>query len=92
MFQDKKRGKFQKKTKRPARGKEKFFRKKVCKFCMEKVNEVDYKDVTKLRRFVTEQGKILPSRITGNCAKHQRTVVVALKRARYISLLPYVGE
>lgn len=57
-------------------------RKKVCSFCVDKVDHIDYKDVAKLRRFITERGKILPRRISGNCAKHQRQVTVAIKRAR----------
>ena len=64
-------------------------RKKVCVFCSDKSNVIDYKDVNKLKRFVSERGKILPRRITGNCAKHQRALTVAVKRARHISLLPY---
>ncbi|MFH1479515.1 MAG: 30S ribosomal protein S18 [Candidatus Omnitrophota bacterium] len=68
------------------------FIKKSCKFCDDKVDHVDYKDVMKLRRFITEKGKILPSRITGNCAKHQRRVAEAIKIARFIALIPYVGE
>ncbi len=64
-------------------------RKKVCVFCGEKNNEIDFKDVNKLKRFVSERGKILPRRITGNCAKHQRALTVAVKRARHIALMPY---
>ncbi len=64
-------------------------RKKVCVFCSDKSNIIDYKDVNKLKRYVSERGKILPRRITGNCAKHQRALTVAIKRARHISLLPY---
>lgn len=67
-------------------------RKKVCSFCVDKVETIDYKDVAKLRRFVTERGKILPRRISGNCAKHQRQVTVAIKRARNIALLPFTTE
>jgi len=67
-------------------------RKKVCGFCAEKVNEVDYKDVAKLKKYITEKGKIVPRRQTGTCAKHQRTLTNAIKRARYMALLPYVGE
>ena len=93
MIDAKKRGRFQAKTKKPARGKGKiFFRKKFCKFCKDEVDQIDYKDVINLRRFITEKGKILPNRITGNCAGHQRMVKAAIKRARYIALLPYVGE
>ena len=66
-------------------------RKKVCVFCG-KDNVIDYKDITKLRRFISERGKILPRRITGNCAKHQRALTVAIKRARHLALLPYVVE
>ena len=64
-------------------------RKKVCVFCGDKNNEIDYKDVNKLKRYVSERGKILPRRITGTCAKHQRTLTVAVKRARHIALMPY---
>ena len=65
---------------------------KVCSFCVDKVEAIDYKDVAKLRRFITERGKILPRRISGNCAKHQRQVTVAIKRARNIALLPFTAE
>ena len=67
-------------------------RRKVCSFCVDKVDHIDYKDVAKLRRFVTERGKILPRRISGNCAKHQRQVTVAIKRARNIAMLPFTAE
>ena len=67
-------------------------RRKVCSFCVDKVEHIDYKDVAKLRRFVTERGKILPRRISGNCAKHQRQVTMAIKRARNIALLPFTAE
>ena len=66
-------------------------RKKVCVFCG-KDNVIDYKDTNKLKRYVSERGKILPRRITGNCARHQRTLTVAIKRARHISLMPYTAE
>jgi len=66
-------------------------RKKVCVFCG-KDNVIDYKDTNKLKRYVSERGKILPRRISGNCAKHQRALTVAIKRARHISLMPYVAE
>ena len=66
-------------------------RKKVCVFCG-KDNVIDYKDVNKLKRYVSERGKILPRRITGNCAKHQRALTVAIKRARHIALMPYVQD
>ena len=67
-------------------------RKKVCVFCGENNNVIDYKDVNKLKRYVSERGKILPRRITGNCAKHQRALTVAIKRARHIALMPYVQD
>ena len=67
-------------------------RKKVCVFCGKENNEINYKDVAKLKRYVSERGKILPRRITGNCAKHQRALTVAIKRARHISLMPYVMD
>ena len=67
-------------------------RKKVCVFCGEKNGEIDYKDVNKLKRYVSERGKILPRRITGNCAKHQRALTVAIKRARHLALMPYTCE
>ena len=64
-------------------------RKKVCVFCAEKIEEIDYKDAEKLRKYVSDKGKILPRRVTGCCAKHQRKVTEAVKRARTIALLPY---
>ena len=64
-------------------------RKKVCVFCGDQNGVIDYKDVNKLKRYVSERGKILPRRITGNCAKHQRALTVAVKRARHVALLPY---
>ena len=67
-------------------------RKKVCNFCRDKVTHIDYKDIGKLRKYTTERGKILPKRITGTCAKHQRMVTEAIKRARSIALLPYSVE
>lgn len=67
-------------------------RKKVCAFCVDKVDHIDYKDAGKLRRFITERGKILPRRISGNCAKHQRQVTLAIKRARNIALLPFTAD
>jgi small subunit ribosomal protein S18 len=68
-----------------------FFKKKVCKFCTQKL-KIDYKDSDTLRRFTTERGKILPKRITGTCAKHQRELAAAIKRARIIALLPFVAK
>jgi len=67
-------------------------RKKVCTFCVEKVTVIDYKDTGKLRRFLSERGKILPRRTTGTCAEHQRHLTTAIKRARQLALLPYVAE
>jgi len=67
-------------------------RKKVCRFCSEKKTSIDYKDTGKLQKYLTEKGKIIPSRISGNCAKHQRQMARAIRRARAIALLPYVAE
>lgn len=67
-------------------------RKKVCAYCADKNAVIDYKDVNKLKRYISERGKILPRRITGNCAKHQRAITVAIKRARHIALMPYVMD
>ena len=64
-------------------------RKKVCNFCVDRVDEIDYKDVDKLKKYVSDKGKILPRRVTGTCAKHQRKVTEAIKRARRIALLPF---
>jgi len=64
-------------------------RKKVCIFCGEKAQKIDYKDVATLKKYTSERGKILPRRITGTCAKHQRALTTAIKRARHIALLPY---
>ena len=69
-----------------------YFRKKVCRLCIQKVTEIDYKDVDLLRKFITDRGKILPRRITGNCAKHQRMLARAIKRARMVALLPFVAK
>ncbi|HEX4841150.1 MAG TPA: 30S ribosomal protein S18 [bacterium] len=63
-----------------------------CTFCGEKATFIDYKDVNRLRRFVTERGKILPRRVSGNCARHQRVLATAVKRARELALLPYTAE
>ena len=67
-------------------------RKKVCSFCVDKIAQIDYKDTAKLRRYLSERGKILPRRTTGTCAIHQRQLTVAIKRARQIALLPYVVD
>ncbi len=78
----------------PKRSKKRNFfykpRKKVCMFCAKGIEEIDYKDVAKLTRFISEKGKILPRRVTGLCAKHQRQLSVAVKRAREMALIPYV--
>ena len=67
-------------------------RKKVCMFCGKNAPKIDYKDVVLLRKFISERGKILPRRVTGNDAKHQRAITVAIKRARHMALLPYVQD
>ena len=67
-------------------------RKKVCVFCVEKVDEIDYKDVTRLKKFTSERAKILPRRVTGTCAKHQRELTTAIKRARQIAIMPYTAD
>ncbi|MBO5305440.1 MAG: 30S ribosomal protein S18 [Clostridia bacterium] len=67
-------------------------RKKICIFCADKVDFIDYKDTGKLRKFISERGKILPRRISGTCAKHQRDLNTAIKRARQAALLPYITD
>jgi small subunit ribosomal protein S18 len=69
-----------------------FGRRKVCKYCVDKIETVDYRDVKRVRTFVTERGKIVPRRISGNCAQHQRQLTTALKRIRTVALAPYVSE
>ena len=66
-------------------------RKKVCAFCMDKIEHIDYKDVPRLRRYLSDRAKIIPRRVTGTCARHQRQLTVAVKRARHLAFLPYVG-
>lgn len=78
--------------KKSAKGKFRRAKRKVCSFCVDKVTYVDYKNVAKIRRYVSDRGKILPRRVTGTCAKHQRKVTQAIKRARMIALLPFVAE
>ena len=84
------------KTDRPEKMDRRNFRrlkKKVCSFCVDKSNNtIDYKEAGKLRRFISERAKILPRRITGTCARHQRELTTAIKRARYVALLPYINE
>jgi small subunit ribosomal protein S18 len=65
---------------------------KFCRFCQDKIEKIDYKDEKRLLRFVTEQGKMIPRRVTGTCARHQRQLAVAVKRARQIALLPSIGR
>ena len=72
---------------RPRKG-----RRKVCGFCVDKVEHIDYKDTVRLRKFLTERGKIMPRRMSGVCAKHQRELAIAIKRARVVALLPYVAD
>ena len=67
-------------------------RKKVCAFCASTAEPINYKDVAKLRRYVSERGKILPRRISGTCAKHQRALTIAVKRSRHVALMPYIAE
>jgi small subunit ribosomal protein S18 len=67
-------------------------RRKVCQFCVDKMDTIDYKDVPRLRRFLTERGKITPRRASGTCAKHQRQLAVAIKRSRVMAMLPYVSD
>ncbi|HKX18287.1 MAG TPA: 30S ribosomal protein S18 [bacterium] len=77
---------------RPRRDYRRRPKRKVCSFCAEKATYIDYKEINRLRRFVTERGKILPRRVSGNCARHQRALAVAVKRARELAMLPYTGE
>ncbi|NPV53417.1 MAG: 30S ribosomal protein S18 [Firmicutes bacterium] len=67
-------------------------KRRVCSFCVDKIESIDYKDTGRLRKYVTERGKILPRRISGNCAKHQRQLTIAIKRARHVALLPFTAE
>lgn len=78
---------------RPERRNMRRSRRKVCSFCVDKaLSNIDYKDSVKLRRFISERAKILPRRVTGTCAKHQRELTTAIKRARQVALLPYINE
>ncbi|RJQ32512.1 MAG: 30S ribosomal protein S18 [Peptococcaceae bacterium] len=67
-------------------------RKRICSFCVDKMMDIDYKDVSRLKKYITERGKILPRRISGNCASHQRMLTTAIKRARIIALIPFTAE
>jgi len=77
---------------KPKKKKKRFQRKKVCRFCVNKQAQIDYKDLRSLRSLITERGKIIPRRISGNCARHQRQLTVAIKRARNIALIPFTAE
>lgn len=79
-------------TARPARPMVNRKRRKVCVFCSEKIPYIDYKDSNRLRKFISERGKILPRRISGTCAKHQRQLTIAIKRSRHVALLPYISD
>jgi small subunit ribosomal protein S18 len=72
--------------------KRRFPRKKICRFCSDKIEDIDYKDIKRLRNLITERGKIIPRRISGNCARHQRQLGTAIKRARNIALMPFTAE
>ena len=67
-------------------------KKKMCSFCLDKIEHIDYKDVGRLKKFTSERGKILPRRISGACAKHQRQLAIAIKRARHLALMPYTDD
>lgn len=67
-------------------------RRKVCAFCVDKIQEIDYKDIPRLRKYLSERAKIVPRRVTGTCARHQRQLTIAIKRARHLALLPYVSD
>ena len=80
------------KKKAAARKRRRFLRKKICRFCADKLTLIDYKDVRRLRNLITERCKIIPRRISGNCAGHQRQLTVAIKRARHLALMPFTVE
>ncbi len=67
-------------------------RKRICSFCADKSTNIDYKDINKLKKYITERGKILPRRVSGNCSKHQRELTIAIKRSRQVALLPYSAD
>lgn len=67
-------------------------RKRICSFCADKSTNIDYKDINKLKKYITERGKILPRRVSGNCSKHQRELTISIKRARQVALLPYSAD
>ena len=76
----------------PSPAPRRFVRRKMCRFCNDKIDRIDYKDIIRIKRYVTERGKIVPRRISGTCAKHQRQLKIAIKRARNVALIPYTGE
>ena len=80
------------KSKGPGMDRRRPLRKKVCKFCLDRVERIDYKDTVRLVKFASERGKILPRRVSGNCSKHQRQLATAIKRARVVALMPYLAE
>ena len=80
------------KTEKMARPVRRKGRKKVCMFCVDRVEAIDYKDIARLRKYISERGKILSRRTTGTCARHQRDLTTAIKRARHIALLPYTTD
>jgi small subunit ribosomal protein S18 len=86
------RAKARKKARKAQKKKGSFLRKKVCRFCADAAAGIDYKDPKGLRYFMTETGKLIPQRISGNCARHQRQIAVAIKRARQIALMPYASQ
>ena len=92
MFKPFKKPDRKKTLKKGALKKKKIFKKRPCRFCMDKVKKVDYLDYHKFQRLITERGKIVPSRISGTCAKHQRQLARAVKKARVLALLPFVAE
>jgi small subunit ribosomal protein S18 len=69
-----------------------YIRRKVCRFCADSASQIEYKDPRNLRYFITERGKVIPRRISGNCAKHQRQITMAIKRARHLALMPYASQ
>ena len=90
MFKPDARKRDLKKKRGPA--KKRIFKKRPCKFCIEKITTIDYLDYPKFQKYLTERGKIVPSRISGNCAGHQRQLARAIKKARVLALLPFVAE
>jgi small subunit ribosomal protein S18 len=82
----------QQRRRRPQKSQQNVKRRRSCRFCDNKEVYIDYKDEKKLQRFITEEGKIIPKRVTGTCAKHQRELVAAIKRARHLALLPFVSD